>query len=273
MRMPALLDGREAEPTDDRGGAGLRKPGRNRSVVRICGGGQAGRECGGDSGEPIVIERAVDRPAVTLDDIERRPVKPPEHTMPMPPPIRPNRNPARILEKRIGKKSRRRIKLVTNEWLNLHRRVGSSPKMHWRRQGDLGELVCDGVVRFAGARIVCFPIGHSPDWDFIADLDGCLLRVQVKTCIAFHNGRWRVTVCTRGGNQSWSGLGEAVRLPSCDYLFAVVGDGRRWCIPADGLEGKTRMVLGGSKYAEFEVDPGRPLPARNLAETPSTIAS
>ena len=159
-----------------------------------------------------------------------------EHTMPMPPPIRPNGNPARILEKRIGKKSRRRIKLVTNEWPNLHR-LGSSPKMHWRRQGDLGELSAMEWFASQGA-IVCFPIGHSPDWDFIADLDGCLLRVQVKTCIAFHNRRWRVTVCTRGGNQSWSGLVKRFEPASCDYLFAVVGDGRRWCIPADGLGGR-----------------------------------
>jgi PD-(D/E)XK endonuclease len=144
--------------------------------------------------------------------------------------------------------------------------------MHWRRQGDLGEL--SAMERFASqGAIACFPIGHSPDWDFIAELDGRLLRVQAKSCIAFNKGRWSVTVCTRGGNQSWSGLVKRFDHASCDYLFAVVGDGRRWCIPADALGGKTSIALGGPKYAEFEVEPGRPLPARILEETPSTIAS
>ena len=121
--------------------------------------------------------------------------------------------------------------------------------------------------------VVCFPIGHSPDWDFIAELEGRLLRVQVKSCTAFYNRRWHVTICTRGGNQSWSGLVERFDPTSCEYLFAVVGDGRRWCIPGDALQGKTHIALGGPKYASFEVEPGRRLPTRTPAVTPSTIAS
>jgi hypothetical protein len=144
--------------------------------------------------------------------------------------------------------------------------------MHWRRQGDLGELSAMEWFASKGA-IVCFPIGHSSDWDFIAALDGRLLRVQVKSCIAFDKCRWPVTVCTRGGNQSWSGLVKNFDRASCDYLFAVVGDGRRWCIPSDALQGKTRIALGGPKYAEFEVEPGRPLPPRTDVEAASTIAS
>jgi hypothetical protein len=127
---------------------------------------------------------------------------------------------------------------------------------------------------FASKRaIVCFPIGHSPDWDFIAEYEGRLVRVQVKTCISFHKHRWSVTVCTRGGNQSWSGLVKRFDPKSCDYLFVVAGDGRRWCIPSDALQGKTKIALGGPKYAEFEVEAGRPLPAGTADETPSTIAS
>jgi len=144
--------------------------------------------------------------------------------------------------------------------------------MHWRRQGDLGELSAMDWFASRGA-IVCFPIGHSPDWDFVAELDGRLLRVQVKTCISFIKRRWSVTVCTRGGNQSWSGLVKRFDPSSCDYLFAVVGDGRRWCIPSGALVGKTSIALGGRRYAEFEVEAGRPLPARMPEESPSTIAS
>jgi PD-(D/E)XK endonuclease len=144
--------------------------------------------------------------------------------------------------------------------------------MHWRKQGDLGELSAAMWFASQGATI-CFPFGHSPDWDFIAALDDRLLRVQVKSCISFQKRRWSVTVCTRGGNQSWSGLVKRFDSDSCDYLFAVVGGGRRWCIPSDALVGKTSIALGGPRYAEFEVDPGPRLPGRTDEESPSTIAS
>jgi hypothetical protein len=144
--------------------------------------------------------------------------------------------------------------------------------MHWRRQGDRGELSAMDWFASKGA-IVCFPIGHSPDWDFIAELDGRLIRVQVKSCIAYIKNRWSVTVCTRGGNQSWSGLVKRFDPASCDYLFAVVGDGRRWCIPSDALIGKTSVLLGGPRYAEYEVEAGMPLPGRDEDEGGSTIAS
>ena len=53
----------------------------------------------------------------------------------------------------------------------------------------------------------------------------------------FRNRRWEVTLCTRGGNQSWNGLVKYLEPTRCDYLFVLVGDGREW----------------------HEVDPGAPL--------------
>jgi hypothetical protein len=123
-----------------------------------------------------------------------------------------------------------------------------------------------------GAHILV-PVGHSPDYDFVAELGECLRRVQVKTCIAFRNNRWTVCVCTRGGNQSWSGLVKRFDPSQCDYLFAVVGDGRRWCIPATALESGTSVALGGPKYADFEVEAGRPLTGPAAQEAASTIDS
>ena len=46
-----------------------------------------------------------------------------------------------------------------------------------------------------------------------------------------------------------------------DYLFAHVADGRRWFIPATAVAGGTAILLGGPKYAEFEVERGRPFEA------------
>jgi PD-(D/E)XK endonuclease len=120
---------------------------------------------------------------------------------------------------------------------------------------------------------IYFPIGHSPKFDFVAELGDELLRVQVKTCTCWIKNRWSVTLCTRGGNQSWNGLVKRLERSSCDYVFVVVGDGRCWCIPTARLDGTTGLLLGGPKYAEFEVEPGRPLPPRTDPEPASTIVS
>jgi hypothetical protein len=99
----------------------------------------------------------------------------------------------------------------------------------------------------------------GPDWDLVVEFDGRMQRVQVKTTTVFRNGRWELTICTRGGNQSWNGLVKRLDKTRCDYLFAVAGDGRQWFIPADRLGGSSGLRLGGPKYAEFEVEPGPPL--------------
>ena len=68
-----------------------------------------------------------------------------------------------------------------------------------------------------------------------------------------------MTLATRGGNQSWSGLVKRFSSERCDWLFVLVADGRRWFIPADAVEGGSGLLLGGPKYAAYEVEPGRPL--------------
>jgi hypothetical protein len=72
--------------------------------------------------------------------------------------------------------------------------------MNTREQGDLGELSAMCWLVSIGAA-VAIPLGHSPDWDLIAEIDGRLFRVQVKTCTCWYQGRWAVSVCTRGGTR------------------------------------------------------------------------
>jgi hypothetical protein len=141
---------------------------------------------------------------------------------------------------------------------------------NWRRQGDQGELSAMQWLTGQGAS-VAVPFGHSPDWDLVAELGVRLLRVQVKTCIARRNGRWEVALRTCGGNQSWSGVAKYFDAARCDYLFVHVADGRRWFIPSSALGGRTRVVLGGPKYSDFEVERGWPLAGRTGDEAGSTI--
>ena len=130
---------------------------------------------------------------------------------------------------------------------------------HPRRQGDLGELSAMQWLASQGADLYT-PFGHSPDIDLIAALDGRLIRVEVKTSISKRRGRWQVSIATRGGNQSWTGVVKRFDPARCDYLFVHVGDGRRWFIPTPELEGHSGLHLGGPKYSEFEVEGGSPLP-------------
>jgi len=127
-----------------------------------------------------------------------------------------------------------------------------------QEQGDKGEL--SAMSWYVGeGHAVYVPLGHSPDADFVADDGKRLIRVQVKTSGYERKGRWEVAICTRGGNQSWSGVAKYFSATRCDELFVVTVSGRRWRIPAGAVEAATSMCLGGPKYAEYEVDWGPPL--------------
>jgi len=113
---------------------------------------------------------------------------------------------------------------------------------------------------------VYIPFGHSPDVDLVAEIDGRLVRIQVKSSRFRQNNRWCVAVCTRGGNQSWNGIVKRMDRSRCDFLFVAVADGRRWFIPAAAIGGGTAINLGGPKYAQYEVDPGPPMPLSDRLE-------
>jgi hypothetical protein len=101
-------------------------------------------------------------------------------------------------------------------------------------------------------------------------VDGRLVRVQVKTSRVFRLGRWEISLATRGGNRSWSGVVKRFSPERADFLFVHVAEGRRWFIPSSEVAGGTGILLGGPKYAGFEVDPGRPFPTSLADQTLSS---
>ncbi len=129
-----------------------------------------------------------------------------------------------------------------------------------RQQGDLGEFSAMEWLASKGA-LVWIPLGHSRDADLMAEIDGRALRVQVKTSTQSaktpkRHQRWRVMIATNGGNQSWSGATKTFDPARVDFLFVLVGDGRRWFIPTQAIESERQIALGGSKYSEFEIERG-----------------
>jgi hypothetical protein len=121
-----------------------------------------------------------------------------------------------------------------------------------REQGDIGERLAAAWLLHAGYH-VWVPFGHSPRVDLLAEEEGRLWRVQVKTSTHFRKGRWVTCVCTKGGNQSWSGKVKELDAAHYDYLFVLAGDGHMWFIPSDRVGGRSGVVLGGPKYGDFEV--------------------
>ena len=118
------------------------------------------------------------------------------------------------------------------------------------------------------------PIGHCPDYDLIADFGDRLVRVEVKTSLReTESARWAVAICTRGGNQSWSGMTKRFEIDRCDYVFVLVGNGRQWFIPSAAIEAGTAIKLGDPKYSEFEVEAGPPIPDQTRPAGAPTIAS
>ena len=125
-------------------------------------------------------------------------------------------------------------------------------------QGDQGEYSAVAWLGQIGATVGVV-LGNCSDYDVLAELDGRLIRVQVKTTRCFDKGRWVVALATRGGNQSWSGLVKRFSPKRCDYLYVHTAPGRRWFMPAAVVEGGTSISLGGPKYAAYEIEKGFPL--------------
>jgi PD-(D/E)XK endonuclease len=146
-----------------------------------------------------------------------------------------------------------------------------------RVQGDIGELSAMECLGSKNA-VVWVPFTHSPHVDLMAEWDDRLIRVQVKTS-TFRStkksgqDRWHIAIATNGGNRSWTGLTKRFDPTRVDYLFVLVGDGRRWFIPAHMVEGARSLALGGRKYSEFEIEPCTPFEATIYGQgEPNTIA-
>jgi PD-(D/E)XK endonuclease len=142
-------------------------------------------------------------------------------------------------------------------------------RRHPREQGDIGERAAVMWLWRAGA-YVFIPFGHSPDFDLIAVFGHRSVRVEVKTSTALARGsdsRYQVFLATGGGNQSWNRVMKLFDPSRCDFVFALVADGRRWFIPTAAIASKRVISVGGPRCAGFEVtDDDAPAEARRLLE-------
>ena len=124
---------------------------------------------------------------------------------------------------------------------------------------------------WAQGAAVFVPLGHFPDYDLVADWGEGAMRVQVKTSPVVVKNRWRLAVCTMGGNQSWNGLVKRLDPSRYDYHFALGATVAGGC-PSGEVRGGRCIYLGGPTYANLELDPD-PMGLETAAEAASFLES
>lgn len=120
-----------------------------------------------------------------------------------------------------------------------------------KKQGDVG--LAAAIYHFASqGYTVALPLTDSQDYDLIVDDGDRLWRVQARTStVTAPSGKAVVELRVLGGNQSFHTI-KHFNSGAVDMVFAVLGDGRRYAIPASRISVKTRLTIDG-RYEDCRV--------------------
>ncbi len=119
------------------------------------------------------------------------------------------------------------------------------------KQGDIGEAraIYEYTKLGYGVSRTLF---DSMKYDIIIDVDGKLLKVQVKTTkFKSKYGIYKVGLRTCGGNQSFKTTRKREN-SDYDYLFVLSSDGTCWSIPTDDFDAKNSLNLG-TKFDKYKL--------------------
>ena len=125
--------------------------------------------------------------------------------------------------------------------------------MYQSIQGNLG--FGKALEYFTSHNItVAIPLNDTQKYDLVADFDGKLQRISVKTSRFTRNGTvYEVMLKNCGGTSKGSKI-RAFDNTTCDYIFIVTGNDKIYLIPADVITA-TNSINVGNKYTEYEVFP------------------
>lgn len=122
------------------------------------------------------------------------------------------------------------------------------------QQGDLGEArAIFELVRLGYS--VSKPLHVHLPYDLIADKDGTLYRVQVKTTrLVCHQTTRAMTVniSTSGGNTKVN-TQKPFDNTLVDLVFVMTSDDRCWLIPAAEITSVKTIVVGTPKHAQYQI--------------------
>lgn len=121
-----------------------------------------------------------------------------------------------------------------------------------RQQGATG--VGEAIAHFSALGYsVSIPLGDCQRYDLVVDDGDRLYRVECKTSrFLLKSGGWEVGLATKGGNQSWNGVAKKLSSEDCDLVFILTGDGQRYILPIEELDGRSKITVG-NKYLEYKI--------------------
>ena len=124
--------------------------------------------------------------------------------------------------------------------------------MYQSMQGNLG--LGKAIAYFTSHRIpVAIPLNDTQKYDLIADFDGKLQRISVKTSkyTETNGASYQVQLKNSGGAGGKSVIRNFDNA-SCDYVFVYTIDEKTYLIPSKEITSKSSITVG-IKYQEYIV--------------------
>ena len=124
--------------------------------------------------------------------------------------------------------------------------------MYLSMQGNLG--LGKAIEYFTSHSIpVSIPLNDTQKYDLIADFDGKLQRVSVKTTRATDNGKSVSVQLRNTGGSSGNNKIRPFDKTSCDYIFVYTINEEYYLIPSDIINA-TNSINVGPKYYDYLVE-------------------
>lgn len=124
--------------------------------------------------------------------------------------------------------------------------------MYLSLQGNMG--LSKAIDYFTSHQVpIAIPMNDTQKYDLVADFNGKLKRISVKTSRNKANsGGYAVQLRNTGGA---SGVSRVKHFDNttCDLLFVLTGNDKLYLIPTEKITSVNSIVVGGSKYNEYEV--------------------
>lgn len=124
--------------------------------------------------------------------------------------------------------------------------------MYQSLQGNLG--LVKAISYFGSHNIpVSIPLNDTQKYDLVADFNGKLYRVSVKTSRAKEDsGAFAVQLRNTGGNRTGTVRQVAFDKTAIDYLFIYTSDEDLYLIPSEKITVLNTITVG-NKYREYIV--------------------
>jgi len=118
-------------------------------------------------------------------------------------------------------------------------------------QGNMG--LSKAIDYFTSHQIpIALPMNDTQKYDLIADFNGDLQRISVKTSRnRTEYGTYSVNLRNTGGS-SGNFKTRPFDNSTCDYIFILTGEDKLYLIPSNIIDA-TNSISVGKKYTEYEV--------------------